>query len=85
VTLLAELKEFVSNHRPHGALTTDATEPAWNGYLLTGSCLCGVTFGRWVTPQDAELDLLHAADECHRSMRSVLFPVRGFRLNRTTV
>ena len=22
-------------HRPHGSLAADATEPAWNGYLLT--------------------------------------------------
>jgi len=41
--LLAELEEFVSAHRPHGALTADATEPAWNGYLLTVACpRCGV-------------------------------------------
>jgi hypothetical protein len=35
MTLLADIEEFVSDHRPHGALTGDATEPAWNGYLLT--------------------------------------------------
>ena len=29
--------------------------------LLTVACRCGVTFERWVTPLDAELDLLHAA------------------------
>jgi hypothetical protein len=39
----------------------DATEPAWNGYLLTVACPCGVVFQRWVTPEDAELDLLHFA------------------------
>jgi len=27
--LLADLEEFVRD-RPHGALTGDATEPAWN-------------------------------------------------------
>jgi len=32
--------------RPQGALTADATEPAWNGYLLTVACSCGVVFGR---------------------------------------
>jgi len=85
MTLLADLEEFVADHRPHGPMTGDATEPAWNGYLLTVACSCGVTLERWVTPLDAELDLLHAADECHRSMRSVLFPAGGFRLNRTTV
>jgi len=61
VTLLANLEEFVADHRPHGALTGDATEPAWNGDLLTVACPCGVTFLRWVTPLDAELDLLRAA------------------------
>ena len=59
--LLADLEEFVHDHRPHGPLTGDATEPAWNGYLLTVTCPCGVVFERWVTPADAELDLLHAA------------------------
>jgi len=39
-------------------MTADATEPAWNGYLLTVACPCGVTFERWVTPENAELDLL---------------------------
>ena len=61
VSLLADLEEFVTNHRPHGSMTGDATEPAWNGYLLTVACPCGVVFARWVTPEDAELDLLQAA------------------------
>jgi len=39
-------------------MTADATEPAWNGYLLTVACPCGVTFERRVTPENAELDLL---------------------------
>ena len=34
VTLLADLAEFVHEHRPHGTLTADATQPARNGYLL---------------------------------------------------
>ena len=38
VSLLTDLKEFVHDHRPHGSLTADATEPAWNGYLLTVAC-----------------------------------------------
>jgi hypothetical protein len=58
---LAELEEFVGDHRPHGTLTCDAREPAWNGYLLTVACPCGVVFERWVTPADAERDLLHFA------------------------
>jgi hypothetical protein len=49
VNLLADLEDFVHDHRPHGPLTADATEPAWNGYLLTVACSCGVVFERWVT------------------------------------
>jgi hypothetical protein len=59
--LFADLTDFVHDHRPHGSLTAHATEPAWNGYLLTVACPCGVVFGRWVTPGDAEVDLLRAA------------------------
>jgi len=43
--------EFVHSHRPHDPLTTNATEPAWNGHLLTVACSCGVTFRRWITPR----------------------------------
>jgi hypothetical protein len=42
-------------------LTADATEPAWNGYLLTVACSCGVVFERWVTPEEADADLLGLA------------------------
>ena len=58
MSLIADLEEFVATHGPHGTLTGDATEPAWNGYLLTVACPCGVVFERWVTPQDAVVDLL---------------------------
>ena len=58
MTLLADLEDFVHDHRPHGTLTGDATEPAWNGYRLTVACPCGVVFERWVTPQDATADLI---------------------------
>jgi hypothetical protein len=46
MTLLAELEKFVRDQRPHGTLTCDAAEPAWNGYRLTVSCPCGVVFER---------------------------------------
>ena len=55
--MLSDPEEFVTNHRPHGALTGDATEPAWNSYLLTVACPCCVLFERWVTPVDAATDL----------------------------
>lgn len=57
VSFPADLEEFVCDQRPDGPLTADATEPAWNGYLLTVACQCGVVFERWVTPEDADADL----------------------------
>jgi len=57
----ADLEEFVRDHCPHRFLTADVTQPGSNGYLLTVACSCGVTFERWITPWDAELDLLRAA------------------------
>jgi hypothetical protein len=39
--VLADFEEFVDDHCPHGRLTADATEPAWNGYLLTVACPYG--------------------------------------------
>jgi hypothetical protein len=59
--LLTDLEDFIHDHRPHGTLTRDATEPAWNGYLLTVACSCGVVFERWVTPEDADADLVGIA------------------------
>jgi hypothetical protein len=58
MNLLADLEDFVTNHHPHGTMTSDATPPAWNGYLLAVACPCGVVFERWVTPEDADADLL---------------------------
>jgi hypothetical protein len=37
-TLLADLEEFVSLHRPHGELHADAGPPARNGYRLAVMC-----------------------------------------------
>ncbi len=56
--LSADLADFIADHRPHGSLTADATTPAWNGYLLTVACSCGVVFERWVTPEDADSALI---------------------------
>jgi len=59
--VLTDLEDVLHDHRPHGSLTADATEPAWNGYLLSVVCACGVVFERWVTPEDADADLLGLA------------------------
>src|SRR4030095_6197165 len=42
MTSLADLEAFVHDHRAHGGMTGDATEPSWDGYRLTGGCACGV-------------------------------------------
>ena len=59
--MVAEFEEFVGDHRSHGPLTADATEPVWNGYLLTVARLRGIVFERWVTALDAEQDLVRLA------------------------
>ena len=61
VSLHPEIDDFAHDHRPHGRLTADATEPAWNGFLLTVACPCGVVFGRWITPEEADADVLRLA------------------------
>jgi len=61
MSILQDLKTFVLNHRQHGTMTADATRPAWNGYLLTVACPCGVVFQRWITPEEADADLLRLA------------------------
>jgi hypothetical protein len=58
---VADLEAFVHDHRSHGGLAGDATEPASNGYRLTVACACGVVFERWVTPEEADADLVRWA------------------------
>lgn len=54
MTLLAELEEFVRDHRRHGRMTSDATEPASNGYRLTVACACRAVGD----PEEAGVNLL---------------------------
>jgi len=44
VTVTEDVQVFVREHREHGQLVGDATEPVANGYMLTVACRCGVTF-----------------------------------------
>ena len=53
MTLLADLEDFVTEHRPHGPLTATTRELTPNGYRLEVACPCGVTFERWITPTEA--------------------------------
>jgi hypothetical protein len=55
--LLADVREFVELHRPHGELHAKAGEPIPNGYRLEVACLCGVIFEPWVFPEDAAIDM----------------------------
>ena len=78
MSFCADLETYVHGHRPHSPLTADATEPAWNGYLLTVACPCGVVFERWIMPLDAELDLLYLAQLNLRTFeRGKVHPTSG--------
>jgi hypothetical protein len=55
--VLSDLTDFIADHRPHRSITADATELAWNGYLVTVACPCRAVFEQWVTLADA-LDAL---------------------------
>jgi hypothetical protein len=58
----AELRGFVLAHRkcvgPHRA---SASLRASSGYSVLVRCGCGQQFTRWVTPEDADEDLLRSA------------------------
>ena len=58
MTIMADLKDFTAGHHPHGgALVAETGELTPNGYRLTVACHCGVTFVRWITPEEAVRDL----------------------------
>jgi len=57
VTVTAELKEFADGHRSHGQLLAQTGPLTPNGCRLTVACPCGVTFERWITPEEAARDL----------------------------
>ena len=61
MSLPLELAAFVHDHRTHGSVTSDATQPAWNGYLPSVACSSGVVFQRLVTPEEADADLVRLA------------------------
>jgi hypothetical protein len=55
--LLADLREFVALHRPHGELRAIASPPTPNGYRLEVACPCRAVFERWVFRDDAAIDM----------------------------
>ena len=67
MNLADELDHFLTVHHPHGRLTPTVGAETPNGYRLAVACPCGVTFERWVTPQDALEDLLRARLRAERN------------------
>jgi hypothetical protein len=56
--VMTALTDFVTRHLPCGQLTAETTEPRANGYMLSVTCPCGVTFMRWVTPAEAAKEVV---------------------------
>jgi hypothetical protein len=67
MNLADDLDHFLAQHRAHGRLTPTVGEQTPNGYRLAIACPCGVTFERWMTPQDALEDLLRTRLRAERN------------------
>jgi hypothetical protein len=55
--IAADLEDFAASHRSHGRFVADTGTLTPNGSRLTVACPCGVTFERWITPEEAARDL----------------------------
>ena len=55
--LSQDLDQCGAEHRPHGTMTVTTGDITPNGYRLEVTCPCGVTFERWMFPEDAVKDL----------------------------
>ena len=55
---VADLEMFVLLHSEHGRLTPVWGRPTFGGQRLEVVCACGVMLGRWVTTEDAGLDVV---------------------------
>jgi hypothetical protein len=53
-----EVERFVEVHQRCGELTTDTEDPTPGSYVFWMICSCGAELRRWVTPDEAEDDLL---------------------------
>ncbi len=57
-----ELRAFMDAHRKcAGPRRAEASLPTPSGYSVRVKCGCGQEFTRWVTPGDADEDLLRSA------------------------
>ena len=61
VSITSDLHHFVAGHRAHGSLTAETGALTPNGYRLTVASPCGVTFERWIRPEEAARDLVMLA------------------------
>jgi hypothetical protein len=61
MSLSGDLTAFIIEHREHGRLVGDTTEPGLAGYQVWITCPCGVTFRRQVTAPGALVDLAELA------------------------
>jgi hypothetical protein len=57
----SDLRGFALAHRGCGEVHGDADPLTLEGYRLWVRCSCGARLERWVTPADAEADLLRSA------------------------
>ena len=60
MSCFSEIEEFVQAHRPCGELSWWASLLTPQGYQVGIACPCGAVFDRWVTPQEADRDLLRS-------------------------
>jgi hypothetical protein len=58
MTISGDLDDFAAGHRAHGRFIADTGVLTPNGYRLRVACPCGVTFERWITPEEAARDLV---------------------------
>jgi hypothetical protein len=54
---VSRVARVIRQFRSNGELTPEVGEPTPNGYLVEVACTCAVTYDRWVTPEDAAVDL----------------------------
>jgi hypothetical protein len=57
MTISDDLDDFAADHRAHGQFVADIGTLTANGHRLRILCPCGVTFERWITPEEAARDL----------------------------
>lgn len=55
--ITGDLEDFTVGHRSHGPFITQTGVLTPNGHRLTVACPCGVTFQRWITPEEALQDI----------------------------